>query len=104
MGLGYYPFRETVGEESSNRWARRFEFNASAYEFGRDEIRGRAGREKNFDKPEYDIGTRFRVNRWVDIGASVEDLAILKQYNVNTHLIFEDKDLAYLFGFVSFAH
>jgi hypothetical protein len=37
------------------------------------------------------------------VGASVEDLAVVKQYNLTTHLIFEDKDLAYLFGFVSFA-
>lgn len=101
--LKYHPFRDVIAEDSSQRWARNFELHASAFDFGRDEIRGRAGRERKFEKPHYNVGAKYKINRWVKLGASVEDLAEVRQVNVNTNLVFEDRDLAYLFGFVSFA-
>ncbi|OGR83301.1 MAG: hypothetical protein A2636_00655 [Elusimicrobia bacterium RIFCSPHIGHO2_01_FULL_64_10] len=103
LGLRYNPFRGLAGEESPNRWARGVELNAQAFDFGRDERIGRAGRERRFRDPHYNVGLRYKVTRWMDLGAAVEDLAELQQVNLSTHLIFEDKDLAYLFGFVSFA-
>ncbi len=104
VGLRYYPFKPLRDHENAvKKFASGLELNTQAYDFGRDEIRGRAGRERTFDKPQYDVGARLKVNRFMDIGLSVEDLAILKQYNMNTHFVFEDKDLSYLFGFISFA-
>lgn len=103
VGLKVYPFKALADEKSPARWSRNFELNAQVFDFGRDEIRGRAGRERLFDKPQYNIGADYKLNRFIALGAGVEDLAEVKQYSMKTHLIFEDKDLAYLFGFVSFA-
>ncbi|OGR87231.1 MAG: hypothetical protein A3A86_05210 [Elusimicrobia bacterium RIFCSPLOWO2_01_FULL_60_11] len=103
VGLKVYPFMPWADEKSPARWARGFEVNAQAFDFGRDEIRGRAGRERLFSRPQYNIGAAYQVNRFVALGATVEDLAEVKQYSMKTHVTFEDKDLSYLFGFVSVA-
>jgi len=95
VGLKVYPFK--------THWVRNLELKAQAFDFGRDEVRGQAGRERLFKNPHYNVGANYRLNRFMALGASVEDLAEIKQYNLKTHLTFEDKDLAYLFGFVSFA-
>lgn len=103
MGLKYYPFRDRIAEEEERSWLRNIELNAQAFDFARDEVRGRAGKERSLKGPHFNLGTKYRLNRYINLGASVEDLAEIRQYNVVTHLIFEDRDLAYLFGFVSFA-
>lgn len=95
VGLKVYPFK--------THWIRNLELEARAFDFGRDEVRGRTGQERAFKNPQYNLGAHYRLNRFIALGASIEDLAEIKQYNLKTHLTFEDKDLAYLFGFVSFA-
>lgn len=103
VGLKYYPFKNSIKDTESGDSHRRVEFNLQAFDFPRNETRGRAGQERKFSNPQYNLGAKYRVNRWVYLGAGMEDLAELRQYNLNTHLVFEDRDLAYLFGFVSFA-
>lgn len=103
IGLKYSPFKGVTEETDSLRWAKKFELNGQAFDFGRDELRGKTGNERKFQGPHFNLGAKYRVNRWINLGASVEDLAETQQVNINTDLIFEDKDLAYLFGFVSFA-
>ena len=50
------------------------------------------------------ISSVYRLYGYLPIDTpAMEDLAVLKQYNLNTNFVFEDKDLAYLFGFASFA-
>ena len=87
----------------ANPWLENIELNAYAFDFARDEIRGRLGRERNLKGPQYNVGAKYGLTRWLKVGAAVEDLSEVRQYNVATHLVFEDRDLAYLFGFVSFA-
>lgn len=112
IGLKYYPFKkesiaETLSEnykaQEPSDWKENIELNAQAFDFGRDETRGKAGQERTFNKPHFNVGAKYHVNRFVRVGAAVEDLAEVRQYSILTHLVFEDKDLAYLFGFVSFA-
>ncbi|MBI2915864.1 MAG: MCE family protein [Elusimicrobia bacterium] len=103
IGLKYYPFKEIWPAKEAVDGTGKLELNAQAFEFGRDETRGRAGQERKFSSPQLNLGTKYKVNRWMRVGAAVEDLTEARQYNLSTHLIFEDRDLAYLFGFVSFA-
>ena len=103
IGLKYYPFRPWVERRRANPWLENIELNAYAFDFARDEIRGRLGRERNLKGPQYNVGAKYGLTRWLKVGAAVEDLSEVRQYNVATHLVFEDRDLAYLFGFVSFA-
>ncbi len=103
VGLKYYPFKFWVDKNRSNPWLENVELNAYAYDFPRDEVRGLAGRERRLKGPQYNVGAKYGVTRWLKVGAAVEDLGEVRQYNVATHLVFEDRDLAYLFGFVSFA-
>ena len=68
-----------------------------ASEFGRDRnIKGR-----NFDDPRVDAGVDLTVNKYISAGLRVNDLAETKRVNYTTRLYFEDKDIAYLFGFAT---
>lgn len=103
VGLRYYPFKPWVERKRVNLALEDVELNAYAFDFGRDEIRGRLGRERQLKGPQYNVGFKYGLTRWLKVGANVEDITEVRQYNVATHLVFEDRDLAYLFGFVSFA-
>lgn len=70
---------------------------AEASEFTRNRrIKGR-----KFDEPRYDAGVDIAVNKYVSAGVRLNDMAETKRINYTTRLIFEDKDIAYLFGFAS---
>ncbi|OGR80024.1 MAG: hypothetical protein A3I11_05395 [Elusimicrobia bacterium RIFCSPLOWO2_02_FULL_39_32] len=103
VGLKYYPFKNSIQDKDSGDTYRKVEFNLQAFDFPRNETRGAAGQERKFSNPQYNLGAKYRINRWVYLGAAMEDIAEIRQYNLNTQLVFEDRDLAYLFGFVSFA-
>ncbi len=71
---------------------------AQAHDFGRNRIiEGR-----RFDKPAYDIGAQVKVQKFVSLGGRVEDLATVPRYQTWLKVAFEDTDIAYLFGMVSF--
>jgi|CXWL01.1.fsa_nt_gi phospholipid/cholesterol/gamma-HCH transport system substrate-binding protein len=76
----------------------RFSIMAQGHDFGRNRtIEGR-----KFDKPAYDYGAQVRVQKHVSIGARVEDAQVVPRYQTWLKIAFEDTDIAYLFGMVSF--
>ena len=86
-GVKYRPFYYDP------KWDR-VRFLAEASEFGRRrDIKGRY-----FDTPRYDAGVEFIINRYAAAGVRVNDLAEVKRVNYTAHVMFEDKDIAYLLG------
>ena len=41
------------------------------------------------------------LNKYVSAGVRLNDMAETKRVNYTTRLLFEDKDISYLFGFAS---
>jgi hypothetical protein len=76
----------------------RFSLTAQAYDFGRN----RTINAKVFDKPAYDAGVLARINKYLGIGARIEDIAVVKRVMTWANVQFEDQDVAYLFGLASF--
>lgn len=76
----------------------RFSVTAQAYDFGRN----RTINGKVFDKPDYDVGLLARVNKYIGVGARVEDMAEVKRVMGWVNASWEDKDIAYLFGLATF--
>lgn len=71
---------------------------AQGYDFGRNRnIEGR-----RFSKPQYDAGLIAKVHQYVSLGGRVEDIAEVPRYQTWAKVMFEDEDIAYLFGMVSF--
>ena len=68
-----------------------------ASEFGRN----RAIRGRHFNDARYDAGVDVAINKYVSAGLRLNDLAETKRINYTTRLLFEDKDISYLFGFAS---
>jgi phospholipid/cholesterol/gamma-HCH transport system substrate-binding protein len=90
----YRPFQETEAPVLN-----RLELYGQGFDFGRDAyINGR-----HLTNPNYTAGGRFKVNQWVTAGLEAEDIAETTNLNGVVNLSFEDKDIAYLLGFVSFA-
>ncbi|HAM34696.1 MAG TPA: hypothetical protein DEB40_02680 [Elusimicrobia bacterium] len=77
---------------------KRLSIMAQGYDFSRNRVI--AGRR--FDHPRYDLGVLARVTRWLGIGARVEDVQELKTYQTWANIMFEDQDVAYLFGLATF--
>lgn len=80
----------------NSKWDR-ISFLVEGSEFTRNrDIKGRL-----FNKPRWDVGAMARVNKYISAGARLNDAAETSRLNLTTRLIFEDKDIAYLFGFAS---
>jgi len=91
----YRPFQNTDVPV-----ANRLELYGQGFDFGRDAvIKGRS-----FTDPNYTAGARIRVNDYLTAGVEAEDIAETTDVTGVVNLSFEDKDIAYLLGFVSFAH
>ena len=91
FGVKYRPFY------ADPKWDR-FRLLFEAGDFSRRRvIKGRF-----FDKPRYDTGVEFILNRYVGAGVRVDDLAEVKRVNYTAHVMFEDKDISYLLGLASF--
>jgi phospholipid/cholesterol/gamma-HCH transport system substrate-binding protein len=90
----YRPFQETEVPVFN-----RLELVGQGFDFGRDAII----KERRFQEPNYMAGARFRVNRWITAGVQAEDIAETTNVHGLVNVSFEDKDIAYLLGFVSFA-
>jgi phospholipid/cholesterol/gamma-HCH transport system substrate-binding protein len=76
----------------------RLSVTAQAHDFGRNRtISGRV-----FSKPAYDVGAQVRVQKYVSVGGRVEDVAEVPCYQSWIKVMFEDTDIAYLFGLASF--
>jgi len=90
----YRPFQDTELPVMN-----RLELIGQGFDFGRDAfINGR-----HFQNPNYTAGARIKINSWVTAGIQAEDIAETTNWNGVLSLSFEDKDIAYLLGFVSFA-
>ena len=68
---------------------------------GSEFTRYRSIHGRMFRNPRYDVGVDVAFNRYVSAGMRLNDLAETKRVNYTTRLIFEDKDISYLFGFAS---
>ncbi len=68
-------------------------------DFGRDAFL----KDRRFTNPNYTAGARLKVNQWVTAGVEAEDIAETTDWTGVLNVSFEDKDIAYLLGFVSFA-
>ncbi|HVO33800.1 MAG TPA: MlaD family protein [Elusimicrobiota bacterium] len=90
----YRPFQETDVPVLN-----RLEFIGQGFDFGRDAIiNGR-----HMTNPNYTAGALYRVNQWVKAGVQAEDIAETTDLHGVVNVSFEDKDIAYLLGFTSFA-
>jgi len=72
----------------------RFSLLAEGNEFHRNRrIRGRY-----FNDPRIDAGIEFKVNKYLETGMRITDLLEVKRFNCSAKILFEDKDISYLFG------
>jgi phospholipid/cholesterol/gamma-HCH transport system substrate-binding protein len=76
----------------------RFSLQAQAYDFGRN----RTINAKLMNRPDYDAGLLVKVNKYVGVGARVEDIAEVKRVMGWANVRWEDQDIAYLFGLATF--
>jgi len=68
---------------------------------GSEFTRNRRIKGRGFNEPRYDVGVDVNVNKYVAAGVRLNDLAETKRLNYTTRVMFEDKDIAYLFGFAT---
>lgn len=91
----YKPF-----ETMDNPVLSRFEIMGQGFDFGRDAvIKGR-----HFQNPNYTAGAGFQLNSLFSAALQAEDIAETTNLHGVVRFSFEDKDIAYLLGFASFAH
>ena len=76
----------------------RLSITAQAHDFGRNRVI--SGR--HFTKPAYDVGAQVKVQKYLSVGGRVEDIAEVPRYQSWFKVMFEDTDIAYLFGIASF--
>lgn len=90
--------RVTLKPFPKNQILSRVSVTGQVHDFGRN--RTIAGRV--FSKPAYDLGGQVRIQKHVSLGGRVEDIAEVPRYQTWLKVAFEDTDIAYLFGMVSF--
>lgn len=76
----------------------RFSLFGQAYDFGRDRVIN----TQRLQGAQVDVGGMVRLHRLVGIGARVEDVRQVSRYQTWANVSFEDKDVSYLFGLVTF--
>jgi phospholipid/cholesterol/gamma-HCH transport system substrate-binding protein len=67
---------------------------------GNDFARNRVIKGRKFNNPRYDVGLNYKVNSNLETGIRVSDIVEVKRFSYSAKILFEDKDLAYLFGFL----
>lgn len=65
---------------------------------GNDFSRNRVIKGRKFNTPRYDVGFDFKLNKNAQVGMRISDIMEVKRVNYTAKILFEDKDLAYLFG------
>ncbi|MEK7388840.1 MAG: MlaD family protein [Elusimicrobiota bacterium] len=111
LGWEYGPVDFAVGVIRSGGGARltvtpfqhdpflgRFSVMAQGHNFGRN----RTVEGRKFTKPAYDYGAQLQVHKFVSVGGRVEDAQEVPRYQTWAKVMFEDKDIAYLFGMATF--
>ena len=89
--LGVTPFKGVKGLD-------RIQLQAQGYDFGRN----RVVEGRRMDKPVYDFGILARVQKHLWLGGRVEDVQEVPRYQTWAKVMFEDQDIAYLFGMATF--
>ncbi|MCX5796381.1 MAG: MlaD family protein [Elusimicrobia bacterium] len=89
-------YRKPVGNEDP--FGNRFSVMAQGYEFGRN----RQYKGHQFSHPEFDFGLLARLTKWLGIGARVEDVQEVPRFHTWANVMWEDQDVAYLFGLATF--
>jgi len=74
-----------------NPWSK-FELSARAYDFTR---------KTPVKKPRVDVGAKVKIAKYVNIGMSMEDIAVDGHLNSSVNVVIDDEDLAYLLGLVT---
>ncbi|MCX5783014.1 MAG: MlaD family protein [Elusimicrobia bacterium] len=69
---------------------------------GSDFLRNREISGRLFDKPRYDVGANVKLNRIVSVGVRSADIKGTGNTQYGAKITFEDKDIAYLLGLLSF--
>ncbi|MFH1619717.1 MAG: MlaD family protein [bacterium] len=92
FGIKYRPFH---GKAAWDRLA----VTAEASDF----LRNRFISDRRFNTVEYGIGAEIKVHRLITVGARLNDLQETKRTQYTARVAFEDKDIAYLFGLISFS-
>ncbi|MEW5950683.1 MAG: MlaD family protein [Elusimicrobiota bacterium] len=73
----------------------------SVFAEGNDFSRNRIIKGRKFNTPRYDAGLDFKINSNAQVGVRIADMLETKRINYTAKILFEDKDLAYLFGLAS---
>jgi len=84
--------------EAANEMVKSVRLIGEGYDFGRN----RVVEGRSFNKPHLNVAAQFRPHKLIGLGARIEDLREVSRYQSWVNVSFEDKDIAYLFGMVSF--
>lgn len=80
-------------------WGKRVTLTAEASDFERD----RTVKGQRLEGPVVSVGGHIAITPWLLVGARGEDIMERGAFMSYTNIVFEDKDLAYLLGFVGLA-
>ncbi len=92
--LRYRPFQDTELPVLN-----RVEVLGRGFDFSRDAFI----RDKHLTGPNYMAGARLKLNKYLMAGVQAEDIAEDSHIHGTLNMSFEDRDIAYLLGFVTFA-
>ena len=56
---------------------------------------------RKFDRPKYTAGAEYKINRFITVGARVDDMAETAHTQYEAKITLEDKDIAYLLGLIT---
>jgi phospholipid/cholesterol/gamma-HCH transport system substrate-binding protein len=93
-GTGGFGFRYTPFYYDN--FFSRFNLNFEVNEFSRN----RKIKQRFFNDARYDIGLGYNISKIISANVKLTDILEVKRFQFSTRVIFEDKDLARLFGFV----
>lgn len=91
FGVRYSPFHYNSALDKI-----RFLFEASEF------TRRRYIQSRLFNAPRFDAGVNYLLNSYFSVGLRLSDIAEAPRVNYTAHVMFEDKDISYLLGLMSF--
>jgi phospholipid/cholesterol/gamma-HCH transport system substrate-binding protein len=69
---------------------------------GSDLNRNRYIKGRRFNSPRFDAGAYYWFNKYASVGMRLNDITETKMVDYTARVAFEDKDISYLFGLISF--